>query len=326
MGYEMSITHLPPLTDAYGAPARVLSGLDAAKRHVELLAGSSDSELAIRLLPDSDKKLRGARNLTGALDKYLPEFAVAQRDGYGIFFVVNAGGHKNEDITEIRAVFVDSDGVSLASVAWHVLPDFIVYRNDTHWHAYWLVMDVPPERFREIQKRLAMRYGTDPTVCNPSRVLRLAGFVHLKNPQAPCDLCLIDLTGGHLGGYQRDLNGHTLSEIVAGLPDLPVEVERGPSTVSGMPVTLEQFREWLSYIDPTMKDDQGTWAGMALAIRYGELSIVSREEIDWEELLVAWCSGELWRARTGNESFDPSTYVGREELLNRVSKARKELQ
>lgn len=326
MGYEMSITHLPPLTDAYGAPARVFSGPDAAKRHVELVAGSPDSELAFRLLPDSDKKLRRAENLTGALGKYLPQFAMAQSEGYGVFFVVNAGGHKNEDIGEIRAVFVDSDGLPLTSVAWHIKPDFIVYRDVTHWHAYWLVMDVPLARFREIQKRLAMHYGTDPTVCNLSRVLRLAGFLHLKNPQAPCDLFLIDLTGGCLGGDQRDLNGHRLSEIVAGLPDLQIEAERGPSTASGTPVTLEQFREWLSYIGPTMKDEQGTWAGMALAIRYGELPIVSREEIDWEELLVEWCSGSLWRARTGDTSFHPSTYDDREELLRRVRSARGQMQ
>jgi hypothetical protein len=89
---------------------------------------------------------------------------------------------------------------------------------------------------------------------------------------------------------------------------------------SDKPITLDQFRELLSYIDPTLKDYQEIWAGMALAIRYGELPVISTEEIDWEELLDDWCSGRLWAERTGDISFEPSTYEGREELMNRVRK------
>jgi hypothetical protein len=64
---------------------------------------------------------------------------------------------------------------------WHARPDFIVQRDTTHWHAYWLIDDCPVADFRDVQRRLAAHYGTDTAVCNPSRVMRVAGTLHQKD-------------------------------------------------------------------------------------------------------------------------------------------------
>src|ERR1700745_3199698 len=81
----------------------------------------------------------------------------------------------------VRAIFVYSYGVPTPA-AWHAEPDFIVRRDATHWHAYWLVGDMPTGDFKIVQKRLAAYYGTDRKVSDFPRIMRLAGTLHLKDP------------------------------------------------------------------------------------------------------------------------------------------------
>jgi len=159
--------------------ARVLSGYEAAEAHVEFITGLPDTKIHARLIHDSDKANNPTQKLFGCLDTLWPDIESAQAQGYGTFVVVNEGGNTDAEITRVRAVFVDADDVSLPS-DWHVPPDFIVQRDAMHWHAYWRVHDLEVEQFRHAQKRLAKHYGTDPAVCNLSRVMRLAGTLHQK--------------------------------------------------------------------------------------------------------------------------------------------------
>jgi RepB DNA-primase from phage plasmid len=50
---------------------------------------------------------------------------------------------------------------------------------------YWLVKDAPLDQFKETQTRLAKLVGGDPNVCDLSRVMRLPGFLHQKQPDKP---------------------------------------------------------------------------------------------------------------------------------------------
>lgn len=166
------------LEEAIAERAPVLEGDAAAARHVELLTGDPETPMHLRFLHDSDKSKPAATRF-GAIKSLRHEIEAFQAQGYGAFLVPNEGGNTDAEITNVRAVFVDADGIPLPD-RWHVKPDFLVQRDATHWHAYWLVADLPVERFREVQQRLAAHYGTDPAVCNPSRVMRLAGTLHQK--------------------------------------------------------------------------------------------------------------------------------------------------
>ena len=106
--------------------------------------------------------------------------------GAGIFVCVNATDGKGrgaKNITRVRALFVDSDGTP-SPPGWHRCPDIFVYRDApgclTYWHAYWLVGNVPLDRFTESQTRLAKHYRTDPAVKDLPRVMRIPGFIHRK--------------------------------------------------------------------------------------------------------------------------------------------------
>jgi hypothetical protein len=151
---------------------------DQAERHVELLVGLPTLPFHAALIHDRDRTARAFR-LYGPINELWPEIEARQVEGYGAFIVVNEGGHKDAQITKVRALFIDADNIPQPT-EWHVRPDFLVVRGATHWHAYWRVSDFPLNSFKDTQRRLAARYGSDPQVCNLSRVMRLAGTLHQK--------------------------------------------------------------------------------------------------------------------------------------------------
>ena len=115
------------------------------------------------------------------------KLACLNQKGAGVFFTVNETdgmGRKSENIVRVRALFVDADNVRIPE-RWHLEPDFCVWRDPQHWHAYWLVNDCPLGRFADSQRQLARHYGTDPSVCDLPRVMRVPGFMHCKGTPTP---------------------------------------------------------------------------------------------------------------------------------------------
>ena len=96
---------------------------------------------------------------------------------------------KDADIIGATATFADADEPGIANN----LPDKALARPDlgvitglqphARAHFYWLLQTPISDfdRWRWFQKQLAQRYGTDPAVCNISRVMRLPGFVTHPN-------------------------------------------------------------------------------------------------------------------------------------------------
>ena len=70
---------------------------------------------------------------------------VNQTEQRGVFFVVNAGGHKDAEITRVTAHFVEADGLALEQqwdnlMAFPLAPSIIV-RTRKSLHGYWLMKD-----------------------------------------------------------------------------------------------------------------------------------------------------------------------------------------
>lgn len=269
---------------------------DMATRHVELLTGDPNTSVCIRLIHDKDKD-RSARKLKGKLSELWPDIVTAQNKGYGAFVVVNEGGDTNAQIAHIRACFVDADNVPLP-IAWHLQPDFIVQRDETHWHAYWRVLDIPVDRFRDIQRRLAAHYGTDPAVCNQSRVMRLAGSIHQKFE--PVGTQFFDMSDGQ----PSCLLGHQEDEIICGLPEIAPVQNPKQSNNCGDPVDAELLREAASYLEPDTSYDE--WRDNVAAI--GTANCTQAHQIAHE-----YSEGKLDR-RKRYRDYRPSRYSGREAI------------
>jgi hypothetical protein len=233
-----------------------LDDLEAAFRHAELLTGSRDTKMHARCIHDQNRKAP-AHKLFGNIENLWAEMQAKQEAGYGVFIVVNEGGDTDTAIINVRAVFVDADDVPLPTT-WHVAPDFFVQRDATHWHAYWRVLDLAPADFSRIQKRLAAHYGTDPAVCNLSRVMRLAGTLHQKGK--PVTITLIDRTNG----LDAALLGHGVAELSEGLSATVPEATERPSLRRGEPVDETFLREALSFLEPDSPYPQ--WRDVVAAI------------------------------------------------------------
>ncbi|MCP5363967.1 MAG: AAA family ATPase [Hyphomicrobiales bacterium] len=159
-----------------------------ARWFIELLTGDADTPVNWRAFIDDDndprKKDDQGRKTFGTLADVFPTLQEWQRDGRGIYIVVNEGGDTDKDITSIRSLFIDQDDGPLPD-EWHVKPSFLVKRNAKKWHAYWPVDGLPADEFRAAQKRLIAHYNSDKSIHNPSRVMRVPGFLHLKDRKSP---------------------------------------------------------------------------------------------------------------------------------------------
>jgi hypothetical protein len=157
--------------------------LEQAATFLGLLGG--DGEYTFQVFDDSDLK-RGylAKVCHGALEEEAARLAVWNQSGAGVFVVVNEAdgmGRRAENITRVRAVFVDLDGAPLQPVLACMLePHIIVESSPGRFHAYWIVDGLPLDQFPAVQRAIAARFNGDPAVIDVCRVMRVPGFYHQK--------------------------------------------------------------------------------------------------------------------------------------------------
>ena len=109
-----------------------------------------------------------------------------QREGRGVYLVINDGGDVDREITTCRAFWVEWDTKPLAwqLEAWREFglgePSFIVTTGGKSAHLYWVLSEpITVDRWRPIQLALIAATGADPVNKNASRVMRLPGAFYL---------------------------------------------------------------------------------------------------------------------------------------------------
>ena len=178
--------------------------LDMAHQFIRLVAFKwnkvgDDLSMELRALGRRPQSLRFSPKKGEEVSAVLEAAAELNASGSNIHVTVNPAlpfkpecktrALKDADIVAATATFLDADERGIADN----LPDKALAKPDlavitglvpfTRAHFYWLsptpVSDL--DRWRWFQQELARRYGTDPAVCNPSRVMRLPGFVTHPN-------------------------------------------------------------------------------------------------------------------------------------------------
>lgn len=137
--------------------------------------------------------------------------ASKQREGCGVYFAPNAflGARRWECLRRIQAVFLDidaakeGDGQAIAAIEQRKVasliallgsdrPPHLVTETKHGLQPLWRIapLDVPEGLllFRQAIETLLHHFGGDTAARDPVRVLRLPGFLHLKNPSDP-SLC-----------------------------------------------------------------------------------------------------------------------------------------
>lgn len=106
----------------------------------------------------------------------------------GVYFVVNAGGDSDKDITRYNAFFVENDNLTIAEQHANLdacpLQPSIRIETRKSVHAYFLIEtdeqnNVNETTFRDVQTRLVNYFDGDKACVNPSRVMRVPYFNHV---------------------------------------------------------------------------------------------------------------------------------------------------
>lgn len=135
----------------------------------------------------------------GTLAEYERWAKSRNRAGFGIYATVNGTdgkGRKIENISELRSWYTDIDGLptdeqkhaKVYDLLSAPLPPSAIVKTKHGLHCYWYAeagQSFLNDRFRRTVKGIARFFGGDEGVCDNSRVLRLPGYLHQKDPSDP---------------------------------------------------------------------------------------------------------------------------------------------
>ena len=141
----------------------------------------------------SDKKKGSASTPRGKFDEVMQDtLAVINKHGGGIFVAINLhnprGDRLKKNACQVNALFVDFDDDLTAHdkmlAAIKVLPaTMVVESSPDKYHVYWSLSNpgsISPINFSAWQKVLSSMFGSDTSINDVSRVMRVPGFLHQK--------------------------------------------------------------------------------------------------------------------------------------------------
>lgn len=157
--------------------------LKEAKKFLRLVVG--DSELiTFQTFAEQKGSTAEAHIQNGPFNKWADWLTSENQRGAGTFFCVNrtdGHGRKAENIVAVRAVFVDLDGAPIEPVLnCRVPPSVVIESSPGRYQAFWRCSHVALSEFTQMQKALINKFNADNAVKDLGRVMRLAGFWHLK--------------------------------------------------------------------------------------------------------------------------------------------------
>lgn len=157
------------------------------------------------------KNKRLARVLHGTLSQHHDQLTQLNQQGAGIYVTVNQTdlkGRKEANVIGLRALFVDFDG-TVEPEHFHIEPSIII-QSKRGRHVYWLLKEGEDKNeFKQAQKSLAAYYGSDSSVNDLPRVMRLPGFYHMKESNDPFLTFVCAIHSGNVYTVNQVTNGLT---------------------------------------------------------------------------------------------------------------------
>lgn len=182
-----------------------------------------------------DKHGYQPKELIGTFEEHAQQLRRMNDAGWGVFVQANAGdgkGGKASNITAATAFFADFDGVPLANVGRLALaPHVTVETSPGKRHFYWRVDGIPRDQFTSVQKRLIALFGSDKSVHDLPRIMRLPGFLHQKNPDAPHPVRVVEATAAEPYAFADFTAALDASEKAHGVVP-PPERKRLPASIT----------------------------------------------------------------------------------------------
>lgn len=266
---------------------------DYAWAFVSALAGDPNTAVIDwRALHDSDRADAGhARR--GTLPQWWAWICQMNATGYGIFCTVaemDGNGRELHNVQTIRAHYIDLDGIDAQASYDRAcgtlpLPTFATVSSPGKYHVYWSVTPYSSnERFTQLQRKLAQVFHGDKRIIDATRVMRVPGTIHLKNPAAP------HLVTCHaLGGYGHPLTVDQLETVYISVN--VIDGGTGQRHDLGDPDLAAPSLDWLRYaltlIDPNTLD-RAEWIAVTAAVKQAgwRLADAVTLRLVWDQ----WCA------------------------------------
>lgn len=265
--------------------------LSDARRFLDCLGGA-DACFTFQTFDDTPAKRSSlARILHGRFRDCGDQLVRLNAAGAGVFVAVqetDGRGRRTENITRLRAVFIDDD-VGELTCGPDPAPSIVVW-SVRGLHCYWLLQDTPLSAFGDAQRRLALKYGSDPAVCDLPRVMRIPGFVHARRTPARVRLAV---------AYPTCRYG--LGDVLRTCPELPPAPARSLATAHR---SVRAFAAWAATKDIVMgRRNTTAYSIAAEGFRRGLAAS------DVERVVSAFC----WRAGIPAEAEAVMRSAGRRD-------------
>jgi len=236
----------------------------------------------------------------GLLADVWPSIVQYQEQGYGMFVNANMIGDKIDDrgrpiyrlenVSGIRAQYIDLDNLSALqnyhrATEWQPAPSFAVQTSPNKFHVYWSVEPYAGnEYFTLLQRKLRQLFDGDKSIVDASRVMRLPGTLHLKDPTNPHMVTFIPLAAH---GFQYNVS--TLEQALGAVNVIEGAGSRKPL---GEPDLAAPSLEWLIYAlqvtDPNNLE-HSEWIALMAAVKQAGSTLATPEYM--YDLWSQWCAG-----------------------------------
>lgn len=203
--------------------------LDQARRHLQLL-DPHEKKFAFRTFDDNKESKRKTltRTFYGTLDQYAGQLTGLNTSGAGIFVTVNHsinGGRKKADIDGCRVVFREADEPNLPDLPLDL--HLRIESSPGKHHDYLLIENTDDfETWDGVMNTMVTDHGSDPNAKDRSRVLRLAGFFHQKNPSSPHMVRIV---------YESNAPRYSFAEVAKHIPPTEKIRTKGKATAPTIP-------------------------------------------------------------------------------------------
>ena len=132
----------------------------------------------------SEKRNLLARTLNGTYEQYEQQLRDLNEKGAGVFVTINetdGKGRRAENVLRARAVWIDDDNKGTV-VMPSLPPTLTVETSPSKYHHYWIFREPTDswDQWEALQATMVAKFGSDPSVQDRARVLRLPDFYHCK--------------------------------------------------------------------------------------------------------------------------------------------------
>lgn len=261
---------------------------------IAAIAGDPNTAIIdFRSIHDTNKEIP-AIPYRGTLPECWSSIEHYNDQGYGAFAVIAAmdgQGRELANVDYIRAHYVDLDEMDAQqqyerTQTLQPAPWFAVQSSPGKYHCYWPLAQAyrGNDRFQLIQRKLRQLFNGDKTIIDATRVMRLPGTLHLKNPSAP------HLVTCHaLPGYGQPITIEALEAALAtvNVIDGGVGVRHDLGEPSLAAPSIGWIEHALKLTDPNDLD-RGEWIALTAAVKQAGWTLTDPDTLFklWSE----WCA------------------------------------